>query len=178
MSLSAIVFCGDDQRRGGREFDLARAMVASLSMLVPLHIEGIVRDIVIVGPEGLELPLVAEHAGCDCVEAASEAAGLHPAAELTHEPDLLLLKAGHGLEPLLVEECRHRMADPDGWRKIMQLTRSPENWRERYISAACVGLILPGARKVLSPGDSFSTITRRHRGETRLPPLANRIAFF
>jgi len=70
------------------------------------------------------------------------------------------------------------MGDPDGWRKIMRLTRSPESWRERYISAACVGLILPGAREILNPGDTFTTITRRHRGETRLPPLANRIAFF
>ncbi|ACB95895.1 hypothetical protein [Beijerinckia indica] len=175
--LSAIVFCGDEyasrlSRRGTKEddFDIAQAMVSTLTGLVPAHVDGLLRDMIIIGPAGHDLALIADHAGCGLVEAETEAEGFAAAIAMARGPGLFLLKAGFRLETGFIEECRRHLRQGDDPLPLCIKGRRPETLFERLwpTRRPLAGLILPRGNGTMRPGETFASLSQRYRKEKPL----------
>jgi hypothetical protein len=101
--LSVIIFCGFESSAtgGGVRPD---TVVRTLTPLVGASVRGLVRDVVLAGPPGGELGLIAEHAGCVAVESDGEAEVLRRAIAIARGEDILLLRVGYVPEAGFFEE--------------------------------------------------------------------------
>ncbi len=104
------------------------ALTRSLGALVPAAVAGVIRDVTIAGPPGLDLGLVADHAGCGFVEAAGERDWLAKALALAKGPDCLVLRAGFVPGAGFIEELRDQPAEARGL-----LRAAPVAWPERLL---------------------------------------------
>ncbi len=127
--LSAVVFW-NETRASGRPQDPVMALTRSLGALVPAAVAGVIRDVMIAGPAGLDLGLVADHAGCGFVEAAEERDWLAKALALAKGPDCLVLRAGFVPGAGFIEELRDQPPEARGL-----LRASPMAWPERLLPA-------------------------------------------
>lgn len=140
--LSVIILCAPhDLSPAGAS---AEAVVRTLSALVGACVRGLVRDVVLAGPSRTELAVIADHAGCSFVEAASEAELLRNALALVRGEDVLILRPGHIPETGFVEEIEDLLADGRlrGGRRIYA---APASYWQRLIPALTpvVGLLAP-----------------------------------
>lgn len=91
--ISAIVLVpGGPSRGGAREGEL---LVRSLVWLVSAVVSGIIRDVTLAGPPGLDLAEIADQSGCAAVEAEDESVRLAHAVASSKQPRLLILKSGY-----------------------------------------------------------------------------------
>lgn len=70
-------------------------VVRTLTPLVGASVRGLVRDVVLAGPPKGDLRVIADHAGCAVIEAATEAEALRCAIEAARAADLMFLRAGY-----------------------------------------------------------------------------------
>lgn len=168
--LSAIVLC-EEHAVGSAQCDLdpAEALVRTLASLVTANVEGLLRDVVIAGPEGQGLGLIADEAGCGLIEAATEPEWLRGAVEAARGPDLLLLRSGHAPEAGFIEEAgdfiSRRGHAPEV--RTARLHAAPEAFLERLFPrlAPLAGLIASRDLCLSAPSGPFRSLVR-HVGRT------------
>jgi hypothetical protein len=168
--LSAIVLCEEDRGRAYHHTgDPAEALVRSLTSLVRANVEGLLRDVVIAGPQGFGLGLIADHAGCHWVEAETEPLWLRRALELARGPDLLLLRSGHAPGQGFIEEVDDFLSGPNrgSLPRTARLHTEPETFIERLFPrlAPIAGLIAPRDLCLGAPNGRFEILVR-HVGKT------------
>jgi hypothetical protein len=169
--LSAIVLC--EETTGGvepRGMDSAEALVRTLASLVRANVEGLLRDVVIAGPEGHGLGLIADHAGCGLIEAGTEPIWLRRALEAARGPDLLLLRSGHAPELGFIEEVGDFISGRGGASALRaaRLHAAPEAFLERLFPrlAPLAGLIAPRDLCLGAPAGRFDILVR-HVGKAK-----------
>ena len=166
--LSVIILCGGAS---------AEAMVRTLTPLVAAAVRGLVRDVVLAGRPEDQLAIIADHAGCACVEAASEAEALRAAVAISRGGALMILYAGHIPEPGFFEEVEDLLAVGLPSAQGRSLRAAPEKFLERLFPqlAPCVGLI--AARRLCAQTDiaSFRQLCTVTRAKTSLRRRLRRI---
>ena len=85
--------------------DLAELLARTLASLVTAKVEGLLGDVRIAGPAGKNLSILANHAGCDLIEAENEAAWLGLALQEARGPNVFLLRCGRIPEAGFIEEA-------------------------------------------------------------------------
>jgi len=130
--LSAVVFLPDDWARLG-PCDPLTAVSRGLGGLVGGAVEGLIKDVTIAGPVGLDLETIADHAGCGLVEDKSEPARLQSALNLAKGPNCLLVCAGFIPGQGFIEEVRDHL-DLTSLRAGL-LRAEPATWPQRIIPA-------------------------------------------
>jgi hypothetical protein len=170
--LSTIVLCeAHCDRRARHLIDPSEALVRTLASLVRANVEGLLADVLIAGPEGRGLAIIADHAGCNLIEAESEPEWLRRAVEAARGPDLLLLRSGHAPEPGFIEEAGDLLAGRGraAARRAVRLHRVPENLVERLFPrlAPLAGLIAPRDVCLDAPHGKFARLVR-HVGTTEV----------
>jgi hypothetical protein len=181
--LSTIVFMEDRvDRSQGR--DPVEVLVRTLASLVTANVEGLVRDVAIAGPSGLDLATIADHAGCRLIEAATEASWLRLALEAARGPDVFLLRSGRAPEAGFIEEAgdflagrRDAQASDGGSAQAAQLSCAPEHFVERLFpkTAPAAGIIAPRALLLEGPLEGFAGLARFVRPRTTFRINARRI---
>ncbi len=163
--VSAIVFMPEDHS-GRTPSEPLVALSRSLGSLVKVSVEGLIRDVTIAGPSGLDLGTIADHAGCALVEGRQEADWLAQALLLAKGPACLVLRAGyipgHGfIEELRDVVDRPRMM-PGFWRA------EPEHWPSQLFSvlSPIAGLIASLDQLQTHPARDFRRITRSLPGRS------------
>ena len=100
--LSAVIFAGAGP---GRSFASPEAIVRTLASLVPAAIAGTVRDVTLAAMSGAPgARQIADHAGCELVEAATPGDVLRAAIAAARGDLLFVLLAGRAPEPGFDEE--------------------------------------------------------------------------
>jgi hypothetical protein len=176
--LSIIILCRPDPGNGCAAV-AAEGIVRTLSSLVNALVRGLVRDVVLAGPEGTDLALIADHAGCVSVEAASEAECLRRALGLVRGEDVLVLLPGHVPEAGFIEEIEDLLARgpmADGRR----IYAAPITYWQRLVPALTpvVGIIAPVSTCRAadeSAMSSFAALVRATRGKRALRARAHRV---
>jgi hypothetical protein len=176
--LSTIVFCQDRQAiPPGRV--LAGVLTRTLACLVTAKVEGLLCDVRIAGPAEEGLSVIANHAGCDLIEAENEANWLRSALQAARGPAVFLLSCGRAPEAGFIEEARDFLAANSKNQPRSACVRAvPESFFERLFPplAPVAGLIASrdlmlgaprgGFAKLASfvaPSTSFHTRARRIR---------------
>lgn len=178
--LSVIVLCeesaGPPVRPG---LDPAEALVRTLASLVRANVEGLLRDVVIAGPEGLGLDVIADHAGCGLIEAATEPEWLRRAIEAARGPDLLLLRSGHAPDLSFIEEASDLVSGCGGapGSRMARLHVAPERLLERLFPrlAPLAGLIAPRDLCLRAPRGGFPVLARHLGKAPALRSFARRV---
>jgi hypothetical protein len=162
--VSAVVFMS-----GGRSArtpsDPLIALSRSLGSLVKASVEGLIRDVTIAGPSGLELGTIADHAGCAFVEGGREADWLGQALALAKGPACLVLQAGYIPGPGFAEELRDIIDRP--LRMPGFLRAEPEHWPWRFfpVWAPIAGLVASLDALQTHPERDFHRMTRSLPGQ-------------
>jgi hypothetical protein len=175
--LSVIILC--ETTRSPDSALVPEAVVRTLGALVSASVHGLVRDVVLAGPQHANLGLIADHAGCSCVEAASEAECLRRALALVRAEDLLVLRPGHILETGFIDEIEDLLAEGalHGGRRIYA---APGTYWQRLIPALLpvVGLVasIESCRTLNDEGtEGLATLVRATRSRTALRSRARRV---
>jgi hypothetical protein len=178
--LSVIVLCRMDQQAAR-----ADAVVRTLSALVAASVRGLVRDVVLAGPRDANLGFIADHAGCTCVEAGSEADYLRRALDFARAQDLFVLRSGYIPETGFLDEVEDLFAEGSfaegSSRGRRSLCAAPETYWQRLIPALSpvVGLIAPISfyREAAGKGGAlgFDQSVRAARGRRTLRSRACRV---
>jgi hypothetical protein len=162
-----------------RERDPAEALVRTLASLVRANVEGLLRDVIIAGPEGHGLGVIADHAGCGLIEAETEPMWLRRAIEAARGPELLLLRSGHAPEPGFIEEAWDFLAGRGGASRIRsaRLHAVPERFLERLFPrlAPLAGLIAPRELCLRAPNGGFPMLARSIGAAVTLRAGARRV---
>ncbi len=155
------------------------AIVRTLAALVAASVRGLVRDVLIAGPKQAGLGLIADYAGCVCVEESSEAESLRSALALVRAEDLLVLRPGHILEAGFIDEIQDLLAE--GVRRgSRRIYAAPATYWQRLIPALVpvVGLVAP-VQSCRAVGDSgalsLETLVKATRARTALKTRARRV---
>jgi hypothetical protein len=137
--LSLILLC----RAGPDGAAFSETVVRTLSPLVAASARGLLRDVVLVGAPGLDLPLIAEHAGCAVVEATDEGEGLQRAFGLARSNIIIVFYAGYVPEAGFFEEIEDYLNVRSGSSDARRLRAAPEKFFERMFPqiANSVGVI-------------------------------------
>ena len=176
--LSVIILC-TAAPANGRTVAPAEAVVRTLSSLVGASVRGLVRDVVLAGPRERELGLIADHAGCVFVEAASEAECLRLALGRVRGEDLLVLLPGHVPESGFLEEVEDLLSQ-GGMRDGRRICAAPVTYWQRLVPALApiVGLIasVDACRAASDAAKlSFDALVRATKGRRTLRARAYRI---
>jgi hypothetical protein len=177
--LSVIVLC-HSARISERAGVSPEAVVRTLSALVTASVQGLVRDVVLAGPERKDLALIADHAGCISVAASSETECLRQAFECARAETLLILLPGYVPEQGFIEEVEKILleAEPPVGRFIRA---APMTYFQRLapMLTPIAGLLAPlRACRALrdDPGLSFESLLRVGRRGGALRSRARRVA--
>jgi hypothetical protein len=158
--LSTIVFCEDRPAiPPGR--DLAGVLARTLASLVTAKVEGLLGDVRIAGPAGKDLSVIANHAGCDLIEAENEADWLRPALQAARGPDVFLLRCGRAPEAGFIEEASDFLAGNSKDQPRAACVRAaPESFFERLLPplAPLVGLIASRNLMLGAPRGGFAKL--------------------
>ena len=176
--LSVIILCEAVAAPAGAVV-APEAIVRTLAALVAASVRGLVRDVVLAGPKQANLGLIADHAGCICVEAAGEADYLRGALALVRAEDLLVLRPGYVPETGFIDEIEDLLAEGAirGGRRVYA---APATYWQRLIPALLpvVGLIapVPACRAAGDSGAlSLETLLRATRARAALRARARRV---
>lgn len=177
--MSVIVLCTAARHEPGATV-APEAVVRTLAALVAASVHGLVRDLVLAGPKDASLALIADHAGCACVEADREADFLRGALALVRAGNLLILRPGHVPEIGFIEEAEDLLAEGviDRGRRIYA---APTTFWQRLIPslAPVVGLIaaVKTCRAASEDGElSLASLLRATRARSALATRARRVA--
>ena len=144
--ISAIVLATEGRKAG----DLAQGreiVVRSLVWLVSAVVSGVVRDVTLATPAGLGLADVADHSGCNLVQAESEAICLQQAVAGSRTGRILIVRAGYEPDHRLIEDLESFIRrSPPG--SVAFIRAAPETWMQRLWPdrAPVVGLLVPKVR--------------------------------
>jgi hypothetical protein len=83
----------------------SEAVARSLGALVRAAVEGVLRDVAIVGPEGDDLAVLADHAGCEFIETASTQQGLSQGLARMRGDIAFILEGGYAPPSGFIEEA-------------------------------------------------------------------------
>jgi len=178
--LSVIVLCEESAGRGEpRNRDPAEALVRTLASLVRANVDGLLRDVLVAGPEDHGLDLIADHAGCGLVQATTEAAWLRRALEAARGPDLLLLRSGHAPGLGFIEEAGDFVSarGSTSRTRTARLYVAPEAFLERLFPrlAPLAGLIAPRDLCLQAPPSTFKSLVRHIGKAPALRSVARRV---
>lgn len=160
--LSAIVFCEDKPaavRPGGG--DAAEVLARTLGSLVTAKVYGLLGDVRIAGPVGMNLGTLANHAGCAFLEAGAEADWLYLSLKAARGPSVLLLRSGRAPEPGFIEEAGDFLVRKSKDKPSAALLRAaPESFLERIYPALApiAGLIAPRDLLLRAPRGGFQKL--------------------
>ncbi len=146
--ISAIVL--SPSLRAGQTVDRASEAVArSLGALVRAAVDGVLRDVAIIGPAGDDLATLADHAGCAFVEAASAQTGLALAVGRMRSEIVFVLEGGYAPSSGFTEEAGDLLLQPGDFRGAL-LRLAPDALLTRLAPglARPVGALVP--RKALT----------------------------
>lgn len=171
--LSAIVLCEENPDRAIR-LDLLEALARTLGSLIRANVEGLLRDVVIAGPEGQGLERLADDAGCGLILAGSEPDWLYLAIAAARGPDILLLRSGRAPEAGFIEETSDFLR---GGGATAKLRAVPEKFSERLFPglAPLAGLIAPRDLCLEAPRGRFDPLARRFGKATIFRTRARRV---
>lgn len=162
-----------------RTLDPAEALVRTLASLVRANVEGLLRDVLIAGPEGRDLALIADHAGCGLVEAPAEPEWLRLALVAARGPDLLLLRSGHAPGAGFIEEAGDLVSGRGGaaGTRAARLHVAPEAFPERLFPslAPLAGLIAPRDLCLRAIPGTFRHLVRHVGKAPALRSVARRV---
>ncbi len=159
--ISAIVL--SPSLRAGQTVDRASEAVArSLGALVRAAVDGVLRDVAIIGPAGDHLASLADHAGCAFVEAASAQTGLALAVGQMRTEIVFLLEGGYAPQSGFTEEAGDLLLQRSDFHGVL-LRLAPDALMTRLAPglARPVGALVP--RKALAdatPRDLSDLIRR------------------
>jgi hypothetical protein len=91
----------------------SEAVARSLSALVRAAVEGILRDVAIAGPEGEDLAVLADHAGCDFIEASSAQQGLSRGLARMRGEIAFIVEGGYAPPSGFAEEASDILREAD-----------------------------------------------------------------
>lgn len=175
--LSTIVVCDDRPAISpGRES--AGVLTRTLASLVSAKVEGLLCDVQIAGPSGKSLSVLANHAGCDLIEAECEADWLAAALQAARGPDVFLLRCGRAPETGFVEEARDFLAgNSKGQPRAACLRAAPETFLQRLFPplAPVAGLIASRYVMLQAPRGSFAKLASSVAPSTTFHARARRI---
>jgi hypothetical protein len=158
--LSTIVFCEDRPAiPPGR--DLAGVLARTLACLVTAKVEGLLGDVRIAGPAGKDLSVIANHAGCDLIEAENEADWLRPALQAARGPAVFLLRCGRAPEAGFIEEASDfLLGSSKDQRRAACVRGVPESFFERLFPplAPVAGLIASRDLMLGAPRGGFAKL--------------------
>lgn len=147
--LSAVVIIPTQPVRGSGR-GLPEAMVRTLAALVPAAIEGVLRDLAIAAPSGHpELERIADHAGCELIEAGDQKAALMLALKATREDNIFVIPAGRAPEAGFADEIAEMIGDN---RRTARMRERPDSFFTRLLP----GLSPPAA--LLAPRETLLAI--------------------
>lgn len=153
-------------------------LARTLATLVSAKVEGVIGDVRLAGPAGQDLFTLAHHAGCELIEAKTEAAWLSQAIRAAHGPDLFLLAGGRAPEPGFIDEARDFLAADGGARPRTACLRAvPEHFFERLFPsiAPMAGLIAPRDLLLAAPAGGFAALARFVAPKTLFRAKARRV---
>ena len=143
------------------------ALVRTLAALVPAAIDGLVRDVTVIGPgSDAGMRMIAEDAGCGILEADSFEDAVRSALGRARSATVFLLQSGAAFDHALVDEVGtyFSVPRPAGDAQVLLLRRSASGLLTRVLPrrAPVVGLIAP--RTALSGAPkSFEALVRSLR---------------
>ena len=157
--LSAIVLAAD---RSSPQSASSEAVVRTLSALVTVAIEGLVRDVTLAcGAESLELRKIADHAGCEIAEAVDPAGAIAAGLASARGDVLLVLRAGYAPQAGFIEEISdmfQRATRPNA----LRFRTVPDSFLTRLAPGLAPVQGLVAKRAVLDPeSPDFATLVRR-----------------
>ncbi len=163
--VSAVVFLnqkGDGNGPQNRQIAMSR----SLGALVPAAVAGLISDVIIAGPHGLELDIIADHAGCAYVEAACEADWLRRALALAKAPNCLVLRAGYVPGFGFIEELESLAGRDLAYAGLFRA--EPRHWFERLFPslAPIAGAIASQQNWQARRAQDFNLLSRSLKGRT------------
>ena len=145
-------------------------VVRTLAALVPLTVEGLVRDVTVVtsGPDA-GLQRVADHAGCGLVAAPAFEAALRQGLAAARSSKVFVLRAGATLDRGFLDEGARLLgpeANPDDT-GVLLLRQTPEGLATRLLpDLAPVAGIIASREKLGGPAKDFVALIR-HLGRCR-----------
>ncbi len=163
--VSAVIFIGEKSLEAGQK-NASLALSRSLGALVAAAIAGVLRDVILAGPKGLDLDFIAEHAGCAVVEGEDEGEWLSEALELARGPQCLMLCAGYVPGTGFIEELQDLSA---GHLPFTGLYRAdPQHLAERLFPrlTPIVGAVAPLDDWRAHPAQSFARRAGALKGHT------------
>jgi hypothetical protein len=134
--LSALVL-SPSLRAAAPEPRASEAVARSLNALVRVAVEGVLRDVAIVGPDG-DLAELADAAGCAFIQTRSAQDGLARGAAQMRSEIGFVLEGGYAPQSGFAEEAGEFLLDPDHIRGAL-LRRAPHSVATRFFP----GLALP-----------------------------------
>jgi hypothetical protein len=150
------------------------AVARSLGALVRAAVEGILRDVTIIGPEGEDLATLADHAGCEFIETASAQKGLSQGLERMRGDIAFIIEGGYAPPSGFTEEAGDILREAALFRGAL-LRRAPHSLLTRLAPALArpVGaLVAPSALAGAAPRDLADVIRRaKIRRTLNLPAL-------
>lgn len=149
-------------------------LVRTLGSLISASVEGLLRDVVIAGPEGQGLERIADYAGCALIVARSEPDWLHLALEAARGPDLLVLRSGRAPEDGFIEEAGDFLRCGGTAAKLHDV---PEKFLERLFPnlAPLAGLIAPRELCLMAPRGGFEMLAHSFDGAIAMRTRARRV---
>ena len=151
-------------------------LVRTLAALVPAIVEGLVRDVTVIGRKPDEgVRRIAEHAGCNLVENVDFDTALGEAMASARSSTLFLLRAGAFLDRAFLDEAARQFGPEqgDGTRALL-LREAPGGLVTRVLPdlAPVAGLIAPRAT-FTPPAKDFDALVRRQRAPQTLQARAS-----
>jgi len=158
--LSAIVILPTQPvRASGRSFP--DMMVRTLASLVPAAVEGVLRDLTIAAPHGhQELERIADHAGCELVQAETQRDALAQALKATREDNVFLLVAGRAPDTGFADEIAEMIGDGQ---RIALMRDRPDSFLTRLLPglSPAAGVLAPRDRLLSFPAADVASISRQ-----------------
>ncbi len=157
------------------------AIVRTLGALVPLAVEGLVRDVAIAGRSEESLADIADHAGCGLFEAGLPGEALGQAARAARFEHLFLIKAGIAPEAGFADELvdlEVALHSEQTRPCIYYLRAAPYSLLTRIFPALSdiAGVILQRSRVESSALTSFGTMCRQRGAKRNLVSRARKTA--
>ncbi len=173
--LSAIVL-SPSLRAGAKVARAPEAVARSLGALVRSAVEGLLRDVAIVGPASDDLAKLADHAGCAFIEASSAQDGLFRAFAQMRAEIAFVLEGGYAPPSGFIEEASDLFREAEHFRGAL-LRLAPDSLLTRLAPglARPVGaLVVRGGLKGASPRD-LDDIIRQAKIRRALKVRAQRL---
>ncbi len=172
--LSAIVLMPSQIVRVSAR-PVAEALARTLSALVPAAVEGVLRDVTIASITGLDgVARIADHAGCDLVEALQPHEALRKALSSAREANVFVILAGRAPESGFVEELAEFLGD--GHNRARMRERSDSLLTRLAPGLAPAAAILASRTELLSIADGeMARMSRRLGSAPSLRCRARRV---